>query len=118
LRPEPGRVPPRRAASLGNDPENCAAFVRKDRAPAEKWPPGKSLKNLKAALAAAVVHCVHTSWSNGMTETRPRTCAACDCALDANAINVTIAGRDVEVCSDDCATKLREAHRSVSRGEG
>jgi hypothetical protein len=53
-----------------------------------------------------------------MTETRPRTCAACDCALDANAINVTIGGRDVEVCCDDCATKLREAHRSVSRGEG
>ena len=50
--------------------------------------------------------------------TTERTCAACDCPLDANAINVTIGGRAVEVCCDDCATKLREAHRSVSRGEG
>jgi hypothetical protein len=38
-----------------------------------------------------------------------RTCAACDCALDANAIKITIGGRAVEVCCDECAQKLKEA---------
>ena len=47
-----------------------------------------------------------------MTE---KTCAACDCALDANAIKVTVGGKTVEVCCDDCATKLKEAHASAAR---
>jgi hypothetical protein len=47
-----------------------------------------------------------------MTE---KTCAACDCALDASAIAVTVGGRTVEVCCDDCATKLKEAHASAAR---
>ena len=34
------------------------------------------------------------------------TCAACDCELDANAIRVTIGGQVVEVCCEECATKL------------
>ena len=38
-----------------------------------------------------------------------RTCAACNCALDANAIKVTIGGKTVEVCCEECARKLREA---------
>jgi hypothetical protein len=38
-----------------------------------------------------------------------KTCAACDCALDANSIKVKIGGKTVEVCCDDCAEKLREA---------
>jgi hypothetical protein len=38
-----------------------------------------------------------------------RTCAACDYALDENAIQVTIGGRVVEVCCEECAEKLREA---------
>lgn len=42
------------------------------------------------------------------------TCAACDCTLDTNAIKVTIGGRTVEVCCDECATKLKEAHASTS----
>ncbi|MET0226266.1 MAG: hypothetical protein ABW187_07495 [Dokdonella sp.] len=41
-----------------------------------------------------------------MTE---RTCAACDCALDDNAIKVKVGGRTVEVCCEDCAQKLNEA---------
>jgi hypothetical protein len=41
-----------------------------------------------------------------MTE---KTCAACDCELDDNAITVTIGGRTVEVCCEECAEKLREA---------
>ena len=37
------------------------------------------------------------------------TCAACDYVLDANAITVTVGGRTVEVCCEECAEKLREA---------
>ena len=39
-----------------------------------------------------------------------KTCAACDCELDVNAIKVTIGGNTVEVCCDECAQKLNEAH--------
>ena len=42
-----------------------------------------------------------------------KTCAACDCKLDANSIKVTIGGRTVEVCCDDCAQKLKEAQASA-----
>lgn len=42
-----------------------------------------------------------------------KTCAACDCALDANAVSVTVGGKTVEVCCDECATKLQEAHASA-----
>ena len=47
-----------------------------------------------------------------MTE---KTCAACGEALDASAIAVTVGGKTVEVCCDDCATKLKEAHASAAR---
>jgi ribosome-binding protein aMBF1 (putative translation factor) len=43
-----------------------------------------------------------------------KTCAACDAALDANAITVTIGGKVVEVCCDDCADRLKEAHASAA----
>jgi hypothetical protein len=43
-----------------------------------------------------------------------KTCAACDGELDANAITVTIGGKVVEVCCDDCAVRLKEAHASAS----
>jgi hypothetical protein len=43
-----------------------------------------------------------------------KTCAACDCELDAHSIKVTIGGRAVEVCCDDCAQKLKEAHASAA----
>ncbi len=42
-----------------------------------------------------------------------RTCAACDCELDANSITVKIGGETVEVCCDECAEKLGEAHAST-----
>jgi hypothetical protein len=42
-----------------------------------------------------------------------RTCAACDCELDANAIKVTIGGNTVEVCCDECAQRLNEAHAAA-----
>lgn len=38
-----------------------------------------------------------------------KTCAACDCELDATAIQVRIGANVVEVCCDECAKKLREA---------
>lgn len=38
-----------------------------------------------------------------------KTCAVCDDALDDNAIQVTVGGRTVEVCCEECAQKLREA---------
>jgi hypothetical protein len=43
-----------------------------------------------------------------------KTCAACDCELDANAVKVNIGGKTVEVCCDECAQKLKEAHASAS----
>jgi len=43
-----------------------------------------------------------------------KTCAACDCALDANPIKVKIGGKTVEVCCDECAQKLKEAHASAT----
>lgn len=42
-----------------------------------------------------------------------KTCAACDYPLDANAIKVTIGGRTVDVCCDECARKVRESHSSA-----
>ena len=38
-----------------------------------------------------------------------KTCAACDCELDAHPIEVTIGGHTVEVCCADCARALNEA---------
>lgn len=42
-----------------------------------------------------------------------KTCAACDCKLDENAIKVKIGGKTVEVCCDECSQKLKEAHVSA-----
>jgi ribosome-binding protein aMBF1 (putative translation factor) len=42
------------------------------------------------------------------------TCAACDCELDGDAIKVKIGGETVEVCCDECARKLKEAHASTT----
>jgi len=48
-----------------------------------------------------------------------KTCAACDCKLDENAMKVEIGGRTVEVCCDECSQKLKEAHVSQQRrGKG
>ncbi len=43
-----------------------------------------------------------------------KTCAACDCELDENSIKVTLGGRTVEVCCEECAHKLKEAHASTA----
>jgi RNase P subunit RPR2 len=39
-----------------------------------------------------------------------KTCAACDYPLEpASTIEVKVGGKTVEVCCEECATKLREA---------
>lgn len=43
-----------------------------------------------------------------------KTCAACDCPLDDTVIQVKLGGRTVEVCCEECATKLKEAYVSAS----
>jgi len=42
------------------------------------------------------------------------TCAACDCELDNQAIKVKIGAKTVEVCCEECAQKLKEAHASAT----
>ena len=43
-----------------------------------------------------------------MTE---KTCAACDCQLDANPIRVKVGGKTVEVCCEECAVLADTLHR-------
>lgn len=43
-----------------------------------------------------------------------KTCAACDYELDANAIEVEIGGKTVEVCCEECARALKEAHAATA----
>jgi hypothetical protein len=43
-----------------------------------------------------------------------KTCAACDCELDANSIKVKVGGNTVEVCCEECAQALKEADASTS----
>ena len=47
-----------------------------------------------------------------------KTCAACDCELDANAIKVKVGGKTVEVCCEECAVALGEAQASAKHAEG
>ena len=44
-----------------------------------------------------------------------KTCAACDCDLDAGAISVTVGGKTVEVCCEECADKLKEAKTAAGK---
>lgn len=44
---------------------------------------------------------------------KENTCAACDYELDDTRIEVTIGGKTVEVCCEECAEKLREAEAST-----
>jgi hypothetical protein len=45
-----------------------------------------------------------------MTE---KTCAACDCKLDAAVISVKLGGKTVEVCCEECARTLNEAYSAT-----
>ena len=45
-----------------------------------------------------------------------KTCACCDYPLDPKStITVKIGGKPVEVCCEECATKLREASEKQKR---
>lgn len=46
-----------------------------------------------------------------------KTCAACDCELEADIITVTIGGRTVEACCQECASRLNEAHTAIASAE-
>ena len=46
-----------------------------------------------------------------MTE---KTCAACDDPLDENAIQVRVGGQTVDVCCEECAVKLKQAHATAT----
>jgi hypothetical protein len=39
-----------------------------------------------------------------------KTCAACDCRIEGVGIEVTVGGKAVEVCCDECAKALNEAY--------
>lgn len=43
-----------------------------------------------------------------------KTCAACDCKLEGQSIQVTVGGKAVEVCCEECAIALKEAHASAA----
>lgn len=43
-----------------------------------------------------------------------KTCAACDCRIEGVGIQVTVGGKAVEVCCDDCARALNEAYAPAS----
>jgi hypothetical protein len=50
-----------------------------------------------------------------------KTCAACDCRIEGTSIKVTVGGQTVDVCCDECARALNEAHApgaSTEAGEG
>jgi len=64
-----------------------------------------------------MVWCLHPIMGTKETIMSEKTCAACDYELDENAIAVTIGGQTVEVCCEECADKLQEAHQAA-RAEG
>jgi len=46
------------------------------------------------------------------------TCAACDYPLDDSRISVKIGGKNVEVCCEACAVKVREAYAAANAKQG
>jgi hypothetical protein len=45
-----------------------------------------------------------------------KTCAACDCKLEGDVIDVKVGDKTVEVCCEECARALQEAYM-VARNE-
>ena len=76
----------------------------------------RSSRSLKISTAALALEWSAVRAPTGGREAETimseKTCAVCDYALDGNAIEVTIGGRTVEVCCEECAQKLREATAS------
>jgi hypothetical protein len=79
------------------------------------------LKILTAAPSPAVAYCSAPGLPAIKLECdvmSEKTCAACDCKLDDKAVKVRIGGKVVEVCCDECAQKLQEAHASAVASAG
>jgi hypothetical protein len=68
-----------------------------------------SLK-ISTAQAGAQWSPEHPAFRGKETPMTKKTCAVCDYPLEpASTIQVKIGGKTVEVCCEECATKLREA---------
>lgn len=75
----------------------------------------KSPKILIAAVSIGVAYCLGPNMGlQGGVVMAINTCAACDYELDGNAIKVTIGGKTVDVCCEECAQKLRETHAATA----
>ncbi len=47
-----------------------------------------------------------------------KTCAACDCRLEGDSIRIAIEGKQLEVCSSECAQALNEAEATILQTGG
>ena len=78
----------------------------------------KPLKILTAGVRSEMFICMRRIERYGDEIMTEKTCAACDCQLDANPIRVKVGGKTVEVCCEECAFALNEAGAAAaSTGE-
>ena len=75
---------------------------------------GKPLKILTARARPEMLISMRRIERHGDEIMTEKTCAACDCQLDANPIRVKVGGKTVEVCCEECATALNEAGASAA----
>ena len=75
---------------------------------------GKIAKDSDSVNSNARGLLVSPGFRDGRESMAERTCAACDCPLDTDVIQVKVGGRTVEVCCEDCAQKLKEADASTT----
>lgn len=87
-------------------------------APSLTCQPTKIAKDSDSAHARVRGLLVSPEFRDGREVMAERTCAACDCKLDTDVIQVKIGGKTVEVCCEDCAQKLREADASTTAKRG
>jgi len=74
----------------------------------------KPLKILTARAGSEMLISMRRIERHGDEIMTEKTCAACDCQLDANPIRVKVGGKTVEVCCEECATALNEAGASAA----
>ncbi|PBB26201.1 hypothetical protein CK226_18305 [Mesorhizobium sp. WSM4311] len=74
----------------------------------------KPLKILTAGARAEMLISTRRIERHGDEIMTEKTCAACDCQLDADPIRVKVGGKTVEVCCEECATALNEAGVSAA----
>lgn len=88
------------------------------RAPSLICQPTKIAKDSDSADLSVRGLLAQLEFREGREVMAERTCAACDCQLETDVIEVKIGGRTVEVCCEDCAEKLREADASTVAKRG